>query len=81
MIAVVILLRVLRECRGGGNKLSNVRSFSILRSEEGLTSCNKDNSANFFDWSYYDHRLFLSLQIFPTVDDVRNSLEGYQGMA
>ena len=49
MIAVVILLRVLRECRGGGNKLSNVRSFSILRSEEGLTSCNKDNGANFFD--------------------------------
>ena len=48
MIAVVILLRVLRECRGGGNKLSNVRSFSILRSEEGLTSCNKDKSANFF---------------------------------
>ena len=29
----------------------------------------------------HDHRLFLSLQIFPTVDDVRNSLEGYPGMA
>ena len=28
----------------------------------------------------HDHRFFLSLQIFPTVDDVRNSLEGYPGM-
>ena len=34
VIAVVILLR---ECRSGGNKLSNVRSFIILRSAEGLT--------------------------------------------
>ena len=34
VIAVVILLR---ECRRGGNKLSNVRSFIILRSAEGLT--------------------------------------------
>ena len=34
VIAVVILLR---ECRRGGNKLSNVRTFIILRSAEGLT--------------------------------------------
>ena len=31
-----------RECRSGGNKSSNVRSFIILRSEEGLTSFNKN---------------------------------------
>ena len=31
----------------GGNKLSNVRSFSILQSGEGSTSFNNDNSANF----------------------------------
>ena len=30
-------------------KLSNVRSFIILPSREGLTSFNKDNSANFSD--------------------------------
>ena len=36
-----------RECRSGGNKLSNVRSFSILQSGEGSTSFNNDNSANF----------------------------------
>ena len=35
-------------CRSGGNaELSNVASFIILLSEEGLTSFNKDNSANF----------------------------------
>ena len=36
-----------RECRGGGNKISNVRSFIILRSGEGLTSINTDNNAIF----------------------------------
>ena len=30
-----------------GNMLTNVRSFIILQSGEGLTSFNKDNSANF----------------------------------
>ena len=44
MVAVVILLR---ECHSGGNKLSNVRSFSILQSGEGSTSFNSDNNANF----------------------------------
>ena len=29
-----------RECRSVGNKLSNVRSFTILRSAEGITSFN-----------------------------------------
>ena len=31
----------------GGNELSNVSSFIILLSGEGLTSFNKDNSTNF----------------------------------
>ena len=44
MVAVVILLR---ECRSGGNKLSNVRSFSILESGKSSTSFNNDNSFNF----------------------------------
>ena len=34
-------------CPSGGNKLSAVRSLIILQSREGLTSFNKDNSANF----------------------------------
>ena len=33
--------------RSGGNKLSDVRSFIILLSREGLTSFNNDNSTNF----------------------------------
>ena len=33
--------------RSGGNKLSDVRSFIILLSEEGLTFFNNDNSTNF----------------------------------
>ena len=33
--------------RSGGNKLSDVRSFIILLSGEGLTSFNNDNSTNF----------------------------------
>ena len=37
----------LRECRSGGNKLSNVRRFINLRSGEGLSSFYKDNGANF----------------------------------
>ena len=36
-----------RECRNGGNKLSNVRRFSILQSREVLTSFKNVNSANF----------------------------------
>ena len=37
----------LQERRGDGNKLSNVKGFVILWPVEGLTSFNKDNSANF----------------------------------
>ena len=37
----------LRECRINGNKLSNVNSFDMLPSGEGLASTNKDNRANF----------------------------------
>ena len=47
MVAVVILPRVWQECGSGGNELSNVSSFIILRSGEGLTSFKKGNSANF----------------------------------
>ena len=48
MVAFVILLRVLaRICRSGGNELSNVRSFSILRSGERVTSFTNGNSAYF----------------------------------
>ena len=47
VVAVVTLLRVLRECRSSRNKLSNVRSFITLRSGEGVTSFTKGNSANF----------------------------------
>ena len=35
------------ECRSGENKLSDVRSFIILRLQEGLPSFNKKNLANF----------------------------------
>ena len=36
-----------RECRGGENKISKVRSFIILLSGESVTSFTKGNSANF----------------------------------
>ena len=45
MVAVVTLLRVFNS--EGGNEISNVRSFIILRSREGLTSFNIDNAAIF----------------------------------
>ena len=35
------------ECRGGENKISNFKSFIILRSGERVTSFTKDNNANF----------------------------------
>ena len=35
------------ECRRGGNKLSSVRSFSILQSGEVLNSFKNDNNVNF----------------------------------
>ena len=38
---------VSENCRNGGNELSKVRSFIILRSREGLTSFSIDNSAIF----------------------------------
>ena len=44
MIAVVILLR---KFRSGGNRLSNVGRFMILRSGKDLTYFNKNNCANF----------------------------------
>ena len=48
MIAVVILVEILARCRSVGNKLSNVnRGLITMRSGQGFTSSNKDNSANF----------------------------------
>ena len=37
-----------QECCSGGNKLSNVRSFIIFLSEEGLISFSINNRTNFF---------------------------------
>ena len=37
-----------RECRSGGNKLTNVRSLIILLPGEGLTSFSIYNCTNFF---------------------------------
>ena len=49
MKAIVILQRDLaRMSYNSGNKLSNVRSFIILQSGEGLTVNNRANFANFF---------------------------------
>ena len=48
MIAVVILLLGLARMLYWWDKVSNVGRFIILRSGEGLTSLNKDNSDNFF---------------------------------
>ena len=47
MTDVVILLRVLGECLNGGSKLSNVSSFIILCSGEGLTSLHENKRADF----------------------------------
>ena len=49
MVAVVMLLRVLARYRRDGNtdKISNVRSFIILRTGERVASFTKDNSPNF----------------------------------
>ena len=47
VVAVVILLRVLRELCAGENKISNVRSFISLGSEDRMTSFTEDNNANF----------------------------------
>ena len=49
MMAVVILLRVLTKMSSGsdGKKLSNLKSFIILRLGEGLTSFNKNNRVIF----------------------------------
>ena len=43
-----------RECRSGGNKLSNVRSCSILQSGEVLTPYNNVNSALLHKLSGHD---------------------------
>ena len=37
------------KCRGGGNKLSNVGGFSILRPGKALTYFNKGNCTYFLD--------------------------------
>ena len=48
MKAIVILLLVLARMLYWWDKVSNVRGFIILRSGEGLTSFNNDNSDDFF---------------------------------
>ena len=48
MIAVVILLQVFSENVVVAGKLSNFCKFITLRSGEGLTSFNENNSDNFF---------------------------------
>ena len=48
----------------GGNKLSNVRSFSILQSREVLTSFNNDNSANVSGEKKYNHMKNSGVSIF-----------------
>ena len=45
VVAVVSLLRVLARMSKCRDKVSNVRSFIILRSGERVTSFTKDNSA------------------------------------
>ena len=40
----------------GGNKLTNVRSFSILQSREVLTFFNNDNRANFSGEKRYNEQ-------------------------
>ena len=49
MAVVILLLRVLAKMSSGsdGKKLSNLRSFIILRLGEGLTSFNKNNRVIF----------------------------------
>ena len=54
LVAVVTLLRDLADCQSGENKLSNVKSFIILRSEEGVTSFTKGNRANFSGEKWYN---------------------------
>ena len=67
MVAIVILLYTsFSECRSGGKKLSDVRSFSILQLEEVLSSFNDDNSANFSGEKKYNEEFrgvyFLTVQ-------------------
>ena len=47
MVAVLTLLQVLARMSNWENKLSNVGSFIILLSGEGVTSFTKGKSANF----------------------------------
>ena len=51
-IAVIIHNEFTRECRCGGKKLSNVKSFTILLLGEGLTSFSINNRTNFFKLSW-----------------------------
>ena len=47
VVGVILCYEFSGEFRGGENKISNVRSFIILRSGERVTSFTKDNNANF----------------------------------
>ena len=73
VIAVVIVLQVLARMSYGGNKLSNVRSFSILQSGEGSTSFNNDNSANFSGEKKYNEE-FLGVYYLTIREKTLNQL-------
>ena len=45
---IVVVTMSFSKCRGGGNKLSNVRGFSILCPGKALTFFNKGNCTNYF---------------------------------
>ena len=46
---IVVVTMSFSKCRGGGNKLSNFRGFSILRLGKALTLFNKGNCTNYLD--------------------------------
>lgn len=55
---VVVVTMSFTKCRGGGNKLSNVRGFSISRTGKVLTFCNRGNCTYFLDEKKSTIKLF-----------------------
>ena len=76
LIVVAILLRLLARMRWRRNQVAkiNVRSFIILRLEEGLTSFNKDNSANSSGESKVQWSLLECLFLENTRKNVQSNL-------
>jgi len=73
-MAVFMLPRVKQECCSGVNKLSNVGSFIILLSGEGLTSFNKDNSTNFSGEKKYSEAFRGVLFFYSTRENIKSNL-------